>query len=85
MNDKQTCHKGGENVPLFNSVKAARDEQALSQTELGKRCGVSRQTISSIERGDYHPSVVLAIKIATIFNKTVEELFWYREDENEKL
>ena len=56
-----------------------------SQTELGKRCGVSRQTISSIERGDYHPSIVLVIKLAQIFNKSIEELFWLEEDGNEKL
>lgn len=70
-------------MPLYNRVKQAREEMVISQTELGKRCEVSRQTISSIERGDYHPSIVLAIKIARIFNKTVEELFWLEEEENE--
>lgn len=71
-------------MPLYNRVKQAREELAISQTELGKRCEVSRQTISSIERGDYHPSIVLAIKIARIFNKSVEELFWLEEEEDEK-
>ena len=74
---------GGGKVPLYNKVKQIREDFGISQTELGKLCGVSRQTISSIERGEYHPSVVLAIKISKIFNKTVEELFSYEEEENE--
>ncbi len=72
-------------MPLYNKVKQAREELGISQTDLGKRCGVSRQTISSIERGDYHPSVVLAIKIAALFNRKVEELFWLEEEDDEKL
>lgn len=68
-------------LPLYNKVKQAREELAISQTELGKRCGVSRQTVSSIERGEYQPSVVLALKMAEIFNKCVEELFWIEENE----
>ncbi|MDA3732950.1 helix-turn-helix transcriptional regulator [Niameybacter massiliensis] len=72
-------------MPLYNQVKQMREEKGISQTELGKLCGVSRQTVSSIERGDYHPSIVLAIKIAHIFDKQVEELFWLEDEENEKL
>lgn len=72
-------------VPLYNQVKKMREEKGISQTEFGKLCGVSRQTVSSIERGDYHPSIVLAIKIAHIFDKPVEELFWLEDEENEKL
>lgn len=67
-------------MPLTNSVKIAREALGISQTELGKLCGVSRQTISSIERGEYHPSVVVALKIAKLCNKTVEELFDWEED-----
>ncbi|MEG1637166.1 MAG: helix-turn-helix transcriptional regulator [Cellulosilyticaceae bacterium] len=67
-------------MPLFNRVKIYREEQRISQTELGKLCGVSRQTVSSIERGDYHPSVVLALRIAQIFGKTVEDLFSWEEE-----
>ena len=54
-----------------------------------KRCcalalaGVSRQTISLIERGDYSPSVTLALKIARIFQVSVEDIFMYEEDEDE--
>lgn len=67
-------------MPLCNNVKQYRDDMAISQSELGKLCGVSRQTISSIERGDYHPSVVVALKLAKIFNISVEEIFEFLED-----
>ena len=46
--------------------------------------GVSRQTISAIERGDYSLSVSLALKIAKVFSVDVEDIFTYEEDENEK-
>ncbi|MGL4799786.1 MAG: helix-turn-helix transcriptional regulator [Cellulosilyticaceae bacterium] len=67
-------------MPLYNNLKQAREEMGISQTELGKLCGVSRQTISSIERGDYQPSVALALRIAKIFDKSVEALFQWEED-----
>lgn len=66
-------------MPLYNKLKKFREELTISQTELGKICGVSRQTISSIERGDYHPSIVVALKIAKYFNTQVEEIFEYEE------
>ena len=49
---------------LKNRLKAYRAELGLNQQEFGKRAGVSRQTISLIERGEYSPSVTLALKIA---------------------
>lgn len=67
-------------MPLINRVKEQREVLSISQSELGKLCGVSRQTISSIERGDYHPSVVVALKLAKIFNISVEEIFEFLED-----
>ncbi len=67
-------------MPLVNKVKFFREELELSQTDLGKIIKVSRQTISSIERGDYHPSIVLALKLAQLFNTTVEEVFIYEEE-----
>ena len=53
----------------------------MNQTEMGNLVGVSRQTISQIERGDYSPSVTLALKIAKVLNVSVEEIFSYEEDE----
>ena len=56
--------KGGENhLALLNHVKEYRSELGINQTELGKLAGVSRQTISLIERGDYSPSVTLALSV----------------------
>ena len=70
-------------MPLLNRLKEYRSSQEINQTELGKLAGVSRQTISWIERGDYSPSVTLALKIARIFQVSVEDIFMYEEDEDE--
>ena len=71
-------------MPLLNRLKEYRSKLGINQTELGKRAGVSRQTISLIERGDYSPSVTLALKIAKICQVTVEDLCEYKEDENDE-
>ena len=71
-------------MPLVNKLKEYRARDHLSQTELGNLAGVSRQTISLIERGDYNPSVTLALKIAKILNATVEDLFSYLEENQEQ-
>ena len=68
-------------MPLENRLKEHRARLGLNQTELGKKSGVSRQTISLIERGDYSPSVTLALKLAKIFDVKVEDIFSYSEDE----
>ena len=70
-------------MPLLNRIKEYRSSQGINQTELGKLAGVSRQTISLIERGDYSPSVTLALKIARIFQVNVEDIFMYEEDGDE--
>jgi len=57
-------------------LKAARAGMDLSQDELAKRVGVSRQTISAIEKGDYNPTINLCIRICKALNKTLDELFW---------
>ena len=68
-------------MPLVNKLKEYRARYHLSQTELGNLAGVSRQTISLIERGDYNPSVTLALKLARLCGVTVEDIFTYQEDE----
>ncbi len=60
---------------LRNFVKDARLEQNLTQESLAELVGVSRQTIISIERGVYQPSVGLALKLAKILKTNVENLF----------
>ena len=57
-------------------LKAARAGMDLSQEDLAKKCGVSRQTISAIEKGDYTPTINLCIAICKVLNKTLDELFW---------
>ncbi len=57
-------------------LKAARAGMDLSQEDLAKACGVSRQTISAIEKGDYNPTINLCIAICKVLDKTLDELFW---------
>lgn len=89
-NDKENCHfdknnlqKEGKNMPLENRLKEFRARIGVNQQEMGKLVSVSRQTISQIERGDYSPSVTLALKIAKVFDAKVEDIFSYTEEENE--
>ncbi len=53
-------------MPLYNHLKEMRARLGVNQAEMGKLAGTSRQTISQIERGDYSPSVTLALKLAKI-------------------
>ena len=68
-------------MPLNNRLKEYRAKINVNQTEMGKLVGVSRQTISQIERGDYSPSVTLALKIAKVLDAKVEDIFSCEEDE----
>lgn len=68
-------------MPLYNHLKEYRAKIDVNQQEMGKLVGVSRQTISQIERGDYSPSVTLALKIAKVFEVPVEDIFIYEEEE----
>ena len=70
-------------MPLYNRLKEYRARLGVNQQAMGRLAGVSRQTISQIERGDYSPSVSLALKLAKICNVTVEDIFTYQEDEND--
>ena len=68
-------------MPLENRLKEYRAHLGINQSDMGKLAGVSRQTISLIERGDYSPSVTLALKLAEICQVTVEDIFTYVEEE----
>ena len=70
-------------MPLYNRLKEHRARLGVNQQELGKLIGASRQTVSLIERGDYSPSVTLALKLAKVCQVTVENLFQYKEDNDE--
>jgi putative transcriptional regulator len=57
-------------------LKSARAAKDLSQEDLAKLCGVSRQTLSAVEKGDYNPTINLCIAICKALEKTLDELFW---------
>ncbi len=61
-------------------LKAARASLDLSQDALAKKVGVTRQTISAVENGDYNPTINLCISICRALGKTLDELFWEEEE-----
>ncbi|MBQ2971586.1 MAG: helix-turn-helix transcriptional regulator [Ruminococcus sp.] len=65
---------------MKNKVEELRKQKGIKQEELAKSLCVSRQTISSLERGKYNPSIMLAYKIAKIFDLSIEEVFIFDED-----
>ncbi len=67
-------------MPLKNHLKEYRARLGVNQQEMGSLVNTSRQTISQIERGDYSPSVTLALKIAKVCDARVEDIFEYEED-----
>ncbi len=66
---------------MKNNLKVQRAILDITQEELAQRVGVTRQAINAIERGRYVPSTVLALKMARIFGKPVEEIFTLEEGE----
>jgi putative transcriptional regulator len=61
---------------MKNMLKVLRAERDWSQADLAEKLDVSRQTVNAIETGKYDPSLPLAFKIADLFGKTIEELFF---------
>ena len=57
-------------------LKSARAAKDRSQADLAALCGVSRQTINAIEKGDYNPTINLCISICKALDKTLDDLFW---------
>lgn len=64
---------------LKNRLKEARAERRLSQTQLAEMVGVSRNTISSIETGQFHPTAKLALILCVALDKKFEDLFYFSE------
>ncbi len=64
---------------MKNSVKVERIISKMTQADLADEVGVSRQTINSLESGKYIPSTVLALKLSSVFNKQVNEIFFLEE------
>jgi len=68
-----------KNLRVENRLRVARAERNLSQEDLARLVGVTRQTISSIETGQYCPSTLLALTLSQYFGKPVEDLFFLKE------
>ncbi|NFE81720.1 helix-turn-helix transcriptional regulator [Clostridium sporogenes] len=69
---------------MKNRVKELRTASNMTQQQLADLVSVSSRTIISLEKGQYNPSIMLAYKIARVFNTTIEELYWLKENlENE--
>lgn len=69
---------------LRNRLKELRARHGLTQEQLAQAVAVTRQTIVSIERGDYSPSVLLALRIARTLYVSLEEAFWLDDDDNQE-
>ena len=70
---------------MNNRIEELRKQRKMNQEDLADALEVSRQTIGSLENGRYNPSITLAFKIARYFNKTIEEVFLFtEEEENER-
>ena len=65
---------------MNNRIEEIRTERSIKQEDFARLMGVSRQTISSLETGQYNPSIFLAHKIAQFFGMTIEEVFLFDEE-----
>lgn len=65
---------------MNNRLEEIRKNRGIRQEELARALDVSRQTISSLEKGRYNPSILLAFKIARYFDLTIEDIFLYEEE-----
>jgi DNA-binding XRE family transcriptional regulator len=72
-----------EEERVANRIEELRTQAGLSRQELADQVGVHYQTIGYIERGEYSPSLVLALRIASVLGISVEEIFWLDEENDE--
>lgn len=69
---------------MKNKIKKLRTERGMTQQQLADWVFVSSRTIISLEQGKYNPSIMLAYKIAKVFNTTIEELYCLEENLNDE-
>ncbi len=69
---------------LITRIHELRREQKMSQSELAEAVGIRRETLSHLENGKYNPSLKLAMDIAKVFGKRVEDVFEFIEDEDDE-
>jgi DNA-binding XRE family transcriptional regulator len=70
-----TGRKPAVDAPMPNRIAELREQAGLSRVELAERVGVNPQTIGYLERGEYNPSLVLAFRLADLFDLTIEQIF----------
>ncbi|WHY86858.1 helix-turn-helix transcriptional regulator [Neobacillus novalis] len=69
---------------MENKVRIARIQVNLTQQQLAEKIGVTRQTISLIEKGKYNPTLKLCLDICYTVNKRLDEIFWVEKERDEK-
>ena len=75
--------KGEDDGAKNLAIKAARAQKDMTQKVLAEKVGVSRQTMNAIEQGEYNPTIRLCRKICRVLGKSLDELFW-EDDEDEE-
>lgn len=68
---------------MNNNMKIARVQMDLTQQQLAEKIGITRQTISLIEKGKYNPTLKLCLSICYTVNKTLDEIFWVNKEDND--
>ena len=68
-----------DSAPVVNRIEQASDAKSLSRGELADLVGVHYQTMGYLERGEYNPSLELALKIARVLELPLEEIFWLQD------
>jgi putative transcriptional regulator len=71
-----------EKIRLRNNIRVLRAERRWSQAELAERIRATRQTINAIENGKYDPSLLLAFRLAIVFDVPIEHIFLYDVDDD---
>ena len=66
---------------ITNNIREVREKQSLTQADLAEMVGVSRQTIISLEKGSYNPSLELAFKISKVLKASIDDLYRMEEDD----
>lgn len=68
---------------MKNQLKVARVQENLTQQQLAEKVGVTRQTISLIEKGKYNPTLKLCLNICYVVHQSLDEIFWVEKEEKE--
>lgn len=73
---------GAKKLSVVNHIREIREEKNIPQKEMAQALGVSRQTMTAIEKGKYNPSLELSLKIAAYFDRPFDEIFYLDEGED---